>query len=127
MPERLPRPPWPINPIKAPGNLVEIDLRLFAAPIENAFEVDLIARVLRQLIGPANRQLNELLRRSFRLRIESVEGPFPLPSRLHQLRVLQQAEVRGNARLPHPRDLLQFVHRQRSEERRVGKECRSRW
>ena len=59
MPERLPGPARPIDAVEAPGNLVEIDLRLLAAAGEDAFEIDLVAAVFGQFLRAANGQLNE--------------------------------------------------------------------
>ena len=47
-----------------------------------------------------------------RRRAELVEGAFAVPPGLHQPGILQQPEMRGDARLAHPRDLLQLVDRQ---------------
>ena len=47
-----------------------------------------------------------------RRRAELVEGALALPPGLHQAGVLQQPQMRRDARLAHPRDLLQLVDRQ---------------
>ena len=69
-------------------------------------------RVLGQLLRAADGELDEFARRAVRLRVQLVKRPLALAPRLHQFRVLQQAEMRGDARLAEPRDFLQLVHGQ---------------
>src|ERR1035437_9352621 len=57
VPKRLPGPARPVNPVEPSRDLVEIDLRLLAAAVEDSLQADLIARLLRQFPRAANRQL----------------------------------------------------------------------
>jgi len=43
----------PINPVEPPGNLIEINLRLFPAAVHHALEIDLVAAVFGQLLRAA--------------------------------------------------------------------------
>src|ERR1051326_568691 len=112
MPKGLPRPAWTIDAIKPACDLVEIKLRLLAAAIKDAFQIDLIARVLWQFLRASDGQLDEFLARPILLRIQFVECPLTLAPRLHQSRVLQQAQMCRNTRLPHPCDFLELIYRE---------------
>ena len=59
MSERLPGAAWPINPVEASGDLVEINLRLLAAAGDDAFQIDLVVRLFRQFLRAADRELDE--------------------------------------------------------------------
>ena len=89
MPKRLPGTARPIDPIKPPCHLIEIDLLLLTAAAQNAFQVDLIAAVVGQFPRPANRELGELAQRAVGRDRELVESPFSLAAGLHQARILQ--------------------------------------
>ena len=62
MAKRLPGPTRAIAAIKSSGDLVEINLRLFFAPAQNAPEIDLIGRMFRHFFRAANGQLDEFAR-----------------------------------------------------------------
>ncbi len=59
MAERLPRTARTIDAIKAAGNLIEINLRLFFAAGEHALEIDLVAGMLGEFLRAANGELDE--------------------------------------------------------------------
>src|ERR1700722_759956 len=110
MSERLPRTARPINAIKTSGDLVEINLRLFAAARDDAFQIDLVVRMFRQFLRSANRELDEFGGRAAGLRIQFVESPFAFAPRLHEAGILQQTKMRRNARLAEARNFLKLVH-----------------
>ncbi len=110
MSERLPRAARPVDAIETSGDLIEINLRLFAAAIHDALEIDLVVRMFGQFLRAANRELDEFGGRAAGLRIQFVESPFAFAPRLHEAGILQQTEMRRDARLAEPRDFLKFVH-----------------
>src|SRR5208282_6437585 len=103
MSERLPRTSRTINAVESSGNLVEKDLCLLAAAVQHALEIDLVAVVFRQFLRAADGELDEIGGCTGALRVQLVERPFAVAPRLHKFRILQQAEMRGNARLTKPR------------------------
>ena len=111
MTERLPGSARAVHTVETTGNLVEIHLRLFVPAREDPFEVELIGGVFVRFLRPAHGQPDEIARDIVGIVVELVKRAFAFSPRLQQAGVLQQTEVRRNARLPHPRDLLQFVHR----------------
>ena len=112
MSERLPRAPRSIAAIEPSRDLVEKDLRLVVAAVQNASEVSLVRAVFRQLARAADGKLDELRRQPVCGGLELVKRTLAFPPGLEQTRLLQQSQVRRDARLSHPRDLLQFVHGQ---------------
>jgi hypothetical protein len=63
MPERLPRAARPVNAVKASGDLVEINLRLFAAARDDALQINLVVRMFGKFLRAANRELDEFAAR----------------------------------------------------------------
>src|SRR6202021_2709247 len=102
MPERLPRAARAVNPVEAPGDLVEINLRLFPAAGDDAFQVDLVMGMVRQFVRAANRELDEFASGAAGLRIQFVERPFAVAPRLDQIGIQQQTEGCREARLAEP-------------------------
>src|SRR2546427_13045216 len=92
--ECLPRTARPINAVKAPGNMVEINLRLLVAPSEDALEIELIGALLTRFLRAADGELDEFTRHSVGVLAPLVERPFPFAPRLEEAGVLQQAKVR---------------------------------
>src|ERR1700679_2665706 len=109
MPERLPRTARAVNPVEAPGDLVEINLCLFPAAGDDAFQVDLVMGVVGQFVRAANRELDEFASSAAGLRIQFVERPFAIAPRLDQIGIQQQTEMRRDPRLSAPRDSLKLV------------------
>src|SRR5271154_6266905 len=109
MPKRLPRAARTINTVEASGDLIEINLRLFAAAVDHALQIDLVMRMFRQFLRATNGQLDEFACRVVRVLIRFVKCPFAIASRLDEAGILQQTEMRRDARLAEPRDFLKFV------------------
>src|SRR5277367_5071947 len=97
MSERLPRAARPVNAGKASGNLVEINLRLFAAAGDDAFQIDLVVRMFGQFLRAANRELDEFGGRAAGLRIQFVESSFAFAPRFDEAGILQQTKMRRDA------------------------------
>src|SRR5262245_51298266 len=106
MSERLPGPAWSIHTVKATGNLIEEELCLFAATIQNTLEINLVAGVVSKLLCAAHGALNDRSRCTCRVGIESVERAFAIAPGFHHLAIGEQAQMCGDTRLAHPRDLL---------------------
>lgn len=64
MSERLPRTARSVDAVEASGDLIEINLRLFAAARDDALEIDLVVRMFRQFLRAANRELDEFADRA---------------------------------------------------------------
>ena len=107
----FPGSPRTIDTVESAGHLVEIDLRLFVPPADDPPEIGLVSRVFLQLGGATNRQAHELRQLAIPLLVQLVEGALAIPSGPEHAGVLQVAEVSGDARLPHARDFLDFIHR----------------
>jgi hypothetical protein len=71
----------------------------------------LVALVIRHFLRAANRQINKFRRTVVGFRMQPVKRALSLTPRLHQLGILQQPQMRRDARLAHPRDLLKFIDR----------------
>ena len=112
MSERLPRTARSVDAIKSSGDLVEINLRLFATAGEDALKIDLVAAVLWQFLCAADGELDEFARRAVGLQVQLVERSLALAPRLYQRAIRQQTQMRLDARLAEPGDFLQFVHGQ---------------
>src|SRR5665213_3863533 len=76
MSECLPRTARSVNTVEASGDLVEINLRVFAAAGDDALQIDLVVRMFGQFLRAANRELDEFGGRTAGLRIQFVESPF---------------------------------------------------
>ena len=128
MAEGLPGAARSVDTVEAAGDLVEINLRLFAPPVHHTLEVDLVAGVLGQLLRAPDGELDEFAGDGIRLRIEFVKRALAFAPRFHEPAFREQAKVRRNARLAEPRDFLQLVHgqfillqqRDDAQPRRVG-------
>ena len=128
MTERLPRSAWTIDAVETAGDLIEIDLRLFIPAREDPFQVQLVGGMFVRFPRTAHRQLDEFPRDIIGLLVEPVIGPLAVAPRLQQPCVLQQTQVRRDARLTHARDFLQLVDRKfvllqqrhNAQARRVG-------
>src|ERR1041385_4124133 len=101
MSERLPGPARTINTVETSRHLIEKNLRLLATTIQDAFQVDLVGGVFRQFFRAANCHLNEFTDAAVHLRIDFVKCPLSVPARIHHARLLEQSEMRRNARLSH--------------------------
>src|SRR5665213_610889 len=112
MSECLPRTARSVNTVEASGDLVEINLRVFAAAGDDALQIDLVVRMFGQFLRAANRELDEFGGRTAGLRIQFVESPFAFAPRLDEAGILQQTEMRRDARLAEPRDFLKLVNRE---------------
>src|SRR5271167_2324893 len=112
MSERLPGTARPVDAVETSGDLVEINLRLFTAAGDDAFQINLVVRVFGQFLRAANRELDEFGGRAAGLRIQFVKSSFSFAPRLHEAGILQQTEMRGNARLSEPRNFLKLVDRE---------------
>ena len=132
MTERLPGAAGAINTVEASGDLIKKHLCLLFAAGEDAFQIDLVVGMFRQFVRAANRQLNKFTGRGVGILVQLVKGPLAIAPRLHEAGVLQQAEVRGNARLAEPRDFLEFgdgqfvafQQRDDAQPRRVGQRAK---
>jgi hypothetical protein len=112
MSKRLPRAARPIDAVEPSGDLIEENLRLFAAAGEDALEIDLVAAVFGQFLRAADGELDEFAGVAGGLWIEFLKCPLAFAPRLHERAVREQAEVRGDARLAEARNFLKFVHGQ---------------
>ena len=109
MAERLPGAARPVNAVKPTGDLVEENLRLFFAPGEHAFQIDLVAGVFGEFLRTADGELDEFTGDGIRLRIQFVKRALAVAPRLHERAVGEQTEMRGDARLAEPRHFLELV------------------
>ena len=104
--ECLPRTARPIHAVEAPGDVVEISLRLLVAAGEDAFEIEPIGGVFTRFLRAAHGQVDEFTRHRVGILAPFVERPLTLAPRLEQTRFLEQPQMRRDARLPHPRYFL---------------------
>jgi len=93
--ECLPGTAGTIYPIEPAGHVVEVDLSLLASAVENALEVDLVARVLGQFFGALNRQAHDFIA-AVGCCLELIKGSFAFLARVHQTRFLQQTQMGGD-------------------------------
>jgi hypothetical protein len=109
MTKRLPASSRPVAAVEPPGDLVEIDLCLVFPLIEHSPEIDAVGGAIGQFLRAGADLLNEFALLTHQPGVPPVEGPFALTAMLQQTRFLELAQVRRDARLPHARDLLDFV------------------
>lgn len=109
LPKRLPGSSGTITAVEAPGDLIEVNLGLFASAHENAFEIDLVPGMLGQFSGPLHSELDQLANRLSHVRVEFVERPLAFTPRLQEARFLKQSQMRRYARLAKAGDFLKFM------------------
>src|SRR5436309_284354 len=94
--ECLPRTAWPINAVEAPGDVVEISLRLLVAAGEDAFEIEPIGGVFTRFLRAAHGELDEFTRHRIRVLAPLVERSFPFAPSLPEVGRLEPPEARWN-------------------------------
>ena len=107
--ESLPRAAGAVAAVEAAGDLIEIQLSLFLATIQDAFEVDLIGLVLGEFACALDGEGSDVQRVGRAVRIEAVKGAFAVATRGDEAGFGEEAEVSADAGLAESGDFLEFI------------------